>query len=163
MKHPTPDQWFRQLERLVSTITYLQEQAPILFRRDQHTSQPDGFPASSLGGDGRGGTTGSSTETAALAEPRRDVIHNDAIGVRRNVDEATKLLYAAAELVEHAKRNGIDRAGDHGPGGHCIVCERHVAGTSEDRLRRGMCHTDFTAWTRAGRPDITEFRRERAA
>lgn len=161
MNHPTERQWTRDIESLRRILDTLQSAGIELFDRDRHTAQPDGYPTSSMGGDGRGGSTGSSTENAALAEPRRDQVHLDALGLRHNMLRMVEYANAALGCVQHAKQVSEDKPADHGPSGACVVCDRRVEGTAEDRLRRGMCHADYTAWVRAGRPDIGDFKRDR--
>lgn len=161
MNHPTAQQWSRTITAIRRLLDTIETEGPELFRRDGHTSQPDGYPTSSLGGDGRGGTTSSSTETAALAEERSDVIHLDALGLRHNLLRLHEYANAAVGCISHARQHSSNRRSDHGPSGCCVVCDRHVEGTAEDRLRRGMCEADFRAWLRAGRPDVVEFRRHR--
>lgn len=163
MSHPTKGQWARICDQLHRAVEVLENAGPLLFDRDQHTAQPDGYPTSSMGGDGRGGSTSTSVEAAILAKHRRDQVHEDARNLAANVGTALDLLSAAIGNANHAASIATDRPADHGPSGTCLVCERRVEGTSEDRLRRGMCHADYMAWDRAGRPDLATFRRERAA
>jgi hypothetical protein len=67
------------------------------------------------------------------------------------------LLAALAEIDKKA-----DTSRHSNDGGTCMICERRVEGTAIDRLRRGMCQADYTAWVRGGRPDVVQFQRVRA-
>jgi hypothetical protein len=147
VKHPTDAQWTRICEDIRAAVDRIETAGPKLFARDQHTAQPDGFPSSSLGGDGRGGGNGSSTEMAALAETRRDAVHSDAVDLHRNVLGALKLLHAAEGCADHAAKLAIDKPADHGPSGVCAACQRHVAGTAEDRIKKGWCSDCLDEWT----------------
>lgn len=161
MSHPTKDQWDRQMEYIRRLVDKLQDAGPALFQRDRETGQCDGFPASSLGGDGRGGSEGSSTENAALADHRHDVIHDDAVACRTNVDLGIEHLLNAVRNTQHAASKSTDHIADHGPGGTCLACLREVKGTSVDRIRSGYCPACYRAWLRDGKPDRLRFERAR--
>lgn len=86
--------------------------------------------------------------------------------------ESTRLAYGHLETaVNHiasllVQLDAIDELAKPGsrhsnPGGDCLACDRHVEGTPNDRLRRGLCEADYRAWARSGKPDIMEFRRTR--
>ncbi len=45
--------------------------------------------------------------------------------------------------------------------GACLACGELVTGAAEDRLKRGLGPCCYSAWVRAGRPDLAEFRRHR--
>ena len=41
--------------------------------------------------------------------------------------------------------------------GDCGACNRHLAGSGNDRLRSGYCPACYRAWRRAAQPDRSEF------
>lgn len=41
--------------------------------------------------------------------------------------------------------------------GDCMACGRYCSGAASDRLRSGLCPSDYIRWVRAGRPDRFEF------
>lgn len=149
------------MEYIRRLVDRLQDAGPALFQRDRETAQRDGFPAASLGGDGRGGSEGSSTENAALGDVRFDVIHDDALACRTNVDLAIASLQNALRNTQHAKSKSTEKLSDHGPGGTCLACLREVQGTAVDRIRSGYCFACYRAWLREGKPDRLRFERAR--
>lgn len=161
MSHPDKDQWDKHIEFARRLLDTLQDDGYALFRRDEHAATADGYPSSSMGGDGRGGGDSSSTETAALADVRYDSVHDDAINCRSNVDDAINALLRAVRNTQHAAKKGKHNPEEHGPAGVCLACYRDVTGTPIDRLRSGYCPTCYRAWLRAGKPDRFRFERER--
>ena len=39
----------------------------------------------------------------------------------------------------------------------CIICEREIACTPNDRPRAGMCYEDYRKWLKEGKPNKTSF------
>lgn len=161
MTHPNQDRWNRQIEFARRLLDQLQDAGPELFKRDRESAQADGYPSSSMGGDGRGGSESSSTENAALAEHRRDVIHDDALACRHNMNDAVDALLRALRSTQHAEQKGTLSAEDVSPAGTCLACHRKVEGTANDRLRSGYCAACYRAWLRDGKPDRLRFERAR--
>jgi hypothetical protein len=126
----------------------------------------DGYPTGHVGVGGEDAPQ-SSTEGSALARiarPVRDEVLEDAQAAYRHLEMAVNEI--AALLIRLDKVDDLLAKSNQrhtNPGGDCCSCDRHVEGTAVDRLRRGMCHTCYTAWSRAGRPDIMEFRKTREA
>lgn len=139
--------------------------------------QPDGFP-SGVKGSGGEYAARSTTEAATLASYRLDKNVNPehahgqwvatpdphhqlttkAAEALRTIDEALNTLLRTLELIRH---NGREPARSSNPGGDCLACDRHVEGTANDRIRRGMCSACYTAWGRDGKPDLAAFRAAR--
>lgn len=131
--------------------------------------EQDGYPSGHRGGGATDEESidyhpDSSAQHAAFGRLKgvpKDEVLEDALTAYRLLETAVNAIGELAvrlDLIdERAKSEKHSNAG-----GSCIICDRHVEGTAVDRLRRGMCHTDFTAWTRSGRPDIMDFRRMRA-
>lgn len=130
-------------------------------RNRSGTPTKDGFGSGrpSMGGE----DAGSSTETAALANLTKtpaDPIAEELAAAWLELEEAVANLNRfrhRLDLIDHLSAVNVRQD----PSGNCIVCDRFVEGTANDRLRRGMCAADFAAWDRAGRPDVTEFKRQR--
>jgi hypothetical protein len=61
-------------------------------------------------------------------------------------------VYRACKTIDRARERVLGVA-DSARGrvsslqGSCLVCEKAVSGTPNDRLRRGQCRSCFTAWT----------------
>lgn len=144
-----------------------------LHRRGDQVARMDGYPNGTTDGGGTGPSalvrneagelervwlTG--TEAAAATKPAPDPVGRWIAEVfallellastAREIDGRSKSITKShAEMTQAA---GI---------GVCEVCSHLCVGTDEDRLRSGYCPKDFTAWTRAGRPDRGDFKRLR--
>lgn len=109
--------------------------------------------------------TGVEATVIARVEGRapNDVHHEHVAAAIALVEQAVRSIDAAngrLDLID-AIAGGADLP--TGPSGFCLVCTKYVPGTSENRLRRGMCDADYRAWKRAGRPELTDFVRLRQA
>jgi len=90
-----------------------------------------------------------------------DLLHDHVVALMRFLETAVGALdsiYARLALIDAIKEAADVR---HDPSGYCLVCTRYVPGIPEDRLRRGMCPSDYRAWVRADRPELVEFTRMR--
>lgn len=129
----------------------------------------DGYPSGHMGG-GSGKEEDvdyhpdSSVQHAAfsrLGPHPKDPLNENVTAACRHLEAAVNELAALTVRLDHIDDLANPGSRHSNPGGSCLACDRHVEGTSEDRLRRGMCHTCYTAWLRAGRPDIMQFRQHR--
>jgi hypothetical protein len=124
----------------------------------------DGYPTGHVGVGGEDAPQ-SSTEGSALARiarPVRDEVLEDAQAAYRHLEMAVNEI--AALLIRLDKVDDLLAKSNQRHSNmpeSCIACDRVVEGTAVDRLRRGLCATDYRAWLRLGRPDIIEFRRMR--
>ena len=139
----------------------------------------DGYPSGGMGdGGARSGASvrvedeyGStdtvpvtSTEAAAFARlgrQERDPHHELTELAARHLEQAANAIDGLLTALDDIDKLANPNAWKPDPSGSCLVCDRHVEGTAADRLRRGMCHTDYMAWVRHGRPDLVEFKRDR--
>lgn len=164
----------------VTVLDRLHRQVLTVVERDLvGTATPDGHRSRS-GGGGRGGgpvvvvpdehgdpdsVPVTSVELAVIAlvddNPTPDPLHDHVQAILGHLEVMVRAkhgLIARLAAIKASDR-GVDVRTD--PSGWCLVCDRFVEGTANDRLRRGMCRPDWVAWKRAGSPDITEFRRNR--
>lgn len=113
---------------------------------EDENGQPDTIPVTTV-------------EAAALARLEHGATEDDPHHAL--TDTAVSHLAAAAHAIDKLTEtlDAIDALANtsrhSNPGGTCIACGRHVEGTPDDRLRRGLCAADYRAWLRAGSPDIT--------
>lgn len=167
-------------EGAVSRLDLIERRLLEAIRRDETGgTERDGFPSGAGPGDGGEYAAQSTTEAAAMSTYRLDDSRHpeDSAGYwgQQERDEHHAYTQSAADALERAanaisdlieKLDAIDRLAHQtrtDPSGSCLVCSRFVEGTSVDRLRRGMCSSDYNAWVRAGRPELTEFKRMRRA
>lgn len=164
-------------EGAITNLDVIERRLIEALRRDATgTVEHDGYPTGTVGSGGQDAAQ-STTEGAALAGYRldhpSDVEHSDGTWDHQPHDQHHELTTAAAHALQRAadavadlieKLDAIDRLATiprTDPSGHCAACDRWVEGTANDRLRSGYCHTDYTAWVRAGRPDRAQFERQR--
>lgn len=165
-------------EGAVSRLDLVERRLLAAIRRDETgTTERDGFPSGAGPGDGGEYAAQSTAEAAALSTYRLDDPRHPEQSAgywgQQERDEHHAYTDAAANALERAadalsdlieKLDAIDRLAHQtrtDPSGSCLVCSRFVEGTSVDRLRRGMCSSDYNAWVRAGRPELVEFKRMR--
>lgn len=131
--------------------------------------EADGYPRGSLGSGSRStndaGDPRSSVEDAAVAlienGQAKDEHHALTSAAFRHLQSAVNSV--ASLLMALDSIDELSQVSRHSnPGGSCEICTRHVEGTENDRLRRGMCEADYKAWQRADCPDISVFKRMRA-
>lgn len=153
----------------LATFVELEQGVISLLRRARTPStEVDGWPAS-LGGDGRGGAELTSVESAAetLAfglGAQRDEVLEDAEQAWGYLQDAVQALGALQSRLALASRRAspLSRA-EAGGAGTCLACGTDVSGAAEDRLKRGLGPCCYSAWVRAGRPELTEFKRGTAS
>lgn len=129
----------------------------------------DGWPPT-VGGDGRGGSEltrvegsanrriGIDDEGQAMRPPPTDVIlehAEQAVGYLHDIVAAAGALQA--RLATIARLSTPATTSETGGGGSCLACGAVVTGVAEDRLKRGLGPCCYSAWVRAGRPELTEF------
>lgn len=134
----------------------------------------DGYPSSTMNDGPRGNSELTSVEAAANRSfpddngnpPRieKDWINDDAENAIGYLLDAVNALGAMGARLDHADRiaSPLSRS-EAGGAGTCQGCGGDVSGAAEDRLKRGLGPCCYTAWRRAGCPDITEFKRGRTA
>ena len=185
MKLPTDAQirsMFHQLRRLNTPMTPkgptpldVQERRLLALVHRARTPSPsvDGYPSSTIGDGPRGNAELTSVEAAAnrafpgddgVVRPvERDWICEDAENATGYLLDALNAFGAMGARLDHADRisSPLSRS-EAGGAGTCQGCGNDVSGAAEDRLKRGLGPCCYTAWRRAGCPDITEFKRGRA-
>lgn len=118
---------------------------------DDENGQPDTIPVTTV-------------EAAALArlehgDTEPDPHHALTVAAYKHLEHAAKAIAALVTTLDSIDE--LANTSRHSnPGGTCISCGRHVEGTPDDRLRRGLCGADYRAWLRAGSPEITFTRTE---
>lgn len=151
------------------------EHLMLAFWKRDRTGIPeaDGYP-SSVAGLGRGGAELTSVEAAAqrrigldeegalLTSHDADRFHDDCEKAWALLSDSVSALGALGNLLEDMQRRSspLSRA-EAGGAGSCLACGGDVSGAAEDRLKRGLGPCCYTAWARAGRPELTEFIRVR--
>lgn len=80
--------------------------------------------------------------------------------LRLAVDAVTRFKATVDQL---ANLNRTLTRAENGGAGYCLCCDQPFSGAPDDRGRRGLRPACYTAWRRAGCPDLTEFRRTRQA
>ena len=136
--------------------------------------ESDGYPAN-LGGDGRGGAELTPTEAAAqrrigvrddgsLMPTEHDVITDLAENAWGYLQDAVQSLGALSGVLDRIDRlsSTLSRS-EAGGAGTCLACGKDVSGAAEDRLKRGLGPCCYSTWVRAGRPELTEFKRGAAS
>jgi len=128
-----------------------------------HTEERDGYPS---GGSADGG----SRPTDSTSSVERTALARVALGVdssTAHLAQAVHDLHVAAEALRsmssHLRAYRLPAALPGAQRAHidsCLRCGRQVMGTPQDRLRRGLCTADYSAWQRAGCPDVATWRRE---
>lgn len=122
-----------------------------------------GYPSSTLGDGGSRGTDDtSSTERAAGlgGDPKKPTQRNEWAGVDSRLASALFLASRSATLVESLVKNICHHAEDLDRvpvgTGECQACGRFCRPDGKhpgNRLRSGLCPTDYRAYLRAGQPD----------
>lgn len=129
----------------------------------------DGYPSGHRGG-GSGDPDSidyhpdSSTQHHAfqrVAGKPKDPVHEHVALAYRHLETAVNELAALTLQLDYIDEKLSTPYRHTNMPSSCLACDRTVEGTSVDRLRRGMCHTCYVAWGRAGKPDIMAFRRTR--
>ena len=146
------------LANVLATVRVLLEQHLVANAHSTAwTVLADSMPTSSLGEPG--GIGGHSDPTLRAVEANNEITAQlDEIHARlaAMASDATRVFRLATMIVGA----GVQPAASDPPGaGTCQRCERWVSGSSSDRIRSGWCEACFKRWTRAGRPDRTEFNR----
>lgn len=177
---PRPAEAKRQREKAIEWLRDLDDKTiDELLRRAQLSAIPDGYSPSTGAGAGRGASTNTPTEGGMFArtgfgrtpddeergihEPDDPEAGYHPDPVRKAADRIFRTLaetWAALRQLDRDRRYVLsvgDAAGRGvdvlARGGICQACGREVAGTEADRLRAGLCDTDYRAWLREGRPD----------
>lgn len=127
-----------------------------------------GYPSSTLGdGGSRGSDDTSSTERAAGVLNQRPMVNRWADADRR-LAAAFAVAHKANQQLEHEIANIVAHAADLDPvpvgTGECQACGRFCRPDKDrpgNRLRSGLCPTDYRAWLRAGQPQRNEWVRTR--
>lgn len=144
-----------------------------LWRRAEHSSDADGYPASSMGSGVQAQSPDTSTESAALRgypgpkdseddgggpDPATRPETPDAVLAAlteavAEVSEAHGLMRRVDRRLVFAKAVGESHRGRQAEGADCLCCDTFVSGAANDRLRAGFCPACWTAWGRwkAGR------------
>lgn len=155
----------------VFRLDRVEQQLLAALARDQGPSpEHDGYPTGEVGSGGMYAAR-SSTEAAVLAgyrtepnvpieqahghwtPPPADPHHQNTVAALQALDamnDAWRTLLNRLDAIENDRKTFKHS----NPGDDCIVCGRWVEGTAADRLRRGMCNTDYQAWLRAGQPPL---------
>ncbi|MGH8950187.1 MAG: hypothetical protein ACRDX9_02070 [Acidimicrobiia bacterium] len=154
VNQPTPAALARNLRQLADRLDDQGDrairQAAVLAAR--------GWPKSVVG-DGRGGTTASSTEHAATHPGPYDDIDN-------RFARQLRLLWVTI-LHTHATLDTImSQASDDDPvppgTGRCLRCDKFVRPDGKrphNRIQAGYCPACYRKWVRLGRPDRSTFAR----
>jgi hypothetical protein len=149
LRGETPDQLHRRLDNTAALIKTFRQDVALFHRMGQHPAT-DPYPTSVRAKDTPGGASDSTpTERAALNDHTID----DRIG--RYIEDFN---WGIRELDRIATAmEGLRQVIHAGPAKHfgrqdttttCEICDRTVAGTPQDRLRSGMCMSDYQAWRR---------------
>lgn len=136
--------------------------------------EADGY-AANLGGDGRGGSELTPTESAAqrrigirddgsLMPTEHDVIREQTEQAWGYLQDAVQATGALASVLDRIDRlsSTLSRS-EAGGAGSCLACGADVSGAAEDRLKRGLGPCCYSSWIRAGRPELTVFKQQRAS
>ena len=131
----------KQLERIA-------ERLPELRRRDAEQIGPDGY--GNGGGDGRRsiGTHSDPTHSAALADKRRDEVHEWLTTAIEAVEAACIHANRAASHVYLIEQVVDQRTGHVNLVEQCPVCNDPMP-----QPRAGFCEPCYRRWARLGRPD----------
>lgn len=142
-----------------NTLTELENQLTLASWLEQHLDDWQG-PNSPTGAGVQAGSHSDPT-LAAVVSPDRDTVelitrtraYLDAIiAIEDTIANLKGTRCALQPLTQDQARRAHQP--DTKPGvGSCLVDAEWVTGTNNDRLRAGLCHTHYTAWCRAGRPD----------
>jgi hypothetical protein len=116
---------------------------------------PDSVPVTNVEGN---------VEGLGFDRISRDQVFEDAENAVGYLRDSVAALGAWSTRLDHLDRisTPLSRS-ERGGAGTCLACGNNVTGAAEDRLKRGLDPGCYTAWTRAGRPDIAVFAAERRA
>lgn len=114
-------------------------------------------PLRSAGAKGPKGDHADPTPALVLAPDPLALEHAALVAEIGLLDKAAAAVVARLRKLEPIDPKKVER-GRVNSVPACIICSGPAP-----RCRRGMCDTDYTAWLRADRPDIYQFRKERTA
>lgn len=163
--HPDPDDLAHQLETLARTLRAHGNRRLDLARALAAT----GYPSNTLGTGARSSDPTSTTEREALTDRPNRFAHIDQVYAHRLTDLARacrELSQVDALVAQHAADIDPIPAGS----GECQACGKVVRHNplkrDNDRLRAGLCRSDYDRWDRhrkanptAHQPDWIRFRR----
>ena len=133
-------------------------------RRDRgEGTDIDGYPSSTSAEGSRGSSELTSVEAATESRvfgfgPQHDVLHEHVEAAYGYLVDAVQALGALQTRLDLISRmaSPLSRS-EAGGAGTCLGCGEWVSGAAEDRLKRGLGPCCYSAWVRAGRPDMTAF------
>jgi hypothetical protein len=119
-----------------------------LIRRGAHVAR-DGYPASSMGGNGGSTDISRPTENAATAPPLHDPTGNDIREIRGNLEEIYRLSLGTGVVCSRVMAAEEQKGQRVSTLDECKACQRTVAGTDNDRIKgAGYCAGRYAAFAR---------------
>lgn len=159
---PRAQEWVSRWQELATLATTIAGRLPELDTLSRHTTDPDGYPTSSLQPGSKGGTSDPVGELVVNTDERIpfDLVAawlDDLFNSSRKAWEIARHLERVLWLIDH---RGDQQVGRQPSGSACAACDRYVSGSPNDRLRASFCPACYFAWRRwsAEQPDPSPVR-----
>lgn len=120
-----------------------------------------GYPQGGDGGSGGGKQVHQPTATAAISNLTSPTLHSyqEITGrLQAAKDELIRAWRLQTKIIRtcHTPATPAPKAGQ----GPCLLCDRWVAGTDIDRLRRGLCPRCYHRWVGHGKPELVTLKHQ---
>lgn len=147
MPRLTEKEALEMCDHIADVMEALHRDIPEIFRRGEHAAR-DGYPSTSMGGDGGGSGISNPTEQAAMAPEMRDPIGSLIGKLKADLEKVDQLARVIGSSRAQIMFTAIEMHGRVSSVSVCRACDGTVTGQGEDRLVSGYCPACKQAWLR---------------